>query len=66
MEDLGELPGAGERLEIWSRIWNRITRELGGLEVDFDDWQILYRQVLQVGRSIHGQPQLMDAEMSRR
>jgi hypothetical protein len=45
---------------------DEIARDLGGLEVDFDDWQILYRQILQVGRSIHGQPQFMEAEMLRR
>jgi hypothetical protein len=62
----GESPGAGESLPDLVPDLEQITRDLGGLEVDFDDWQILYRQVLQVGRSIHGLPQLMDAEMSRR
>lgn len=39
-----------------------VTRELGELEVEFEDWQVLYRQILQVGRAIHGQRQLMDQE----
>jgi hypothetical protein len=42
----------------------QITRELGALKVDLDDWQVLYRQILQVGRAIHGQRQLMDVEVS--
>jgi hypothetical protein len=38
----------------------QISGDLGRLKVDFDDWQVLYRQILQVGRAIHGQRQLMD------
>jgi len=40
----------------------QISGDLGRLQVDFDDWQVLYRQVLQVGRAIHGQRQLMDLQ----
>jgi len=43
----------------------QISGELGRLEVDFDDWQVLYRQILQVGRAIHGQRQLMDLEATK-
>ena len=43
----------------------QISAELGRLEVDFDDWQVLYRQILQVGRAIHGQRQLMDLEAAK-
>jgi hypothetical protein len=32
---------------------------------DFDDWQVLYRQILQVGRAIHVQRQLMDLEAAK-
>lgn len=42
----------------------QVTRELGALKVDLVDWQVLYRQILQVGRAIHGQRQLMDIEAS--
>ena len=42
----------------------QVTRELGTLKVGLDDWQALYRQILQVGRAIHGQRQLMDIEAS--
>ena len=42
----------------------KVTRELGALKVGLHDWQVLYRQILQVGRAIHGQRQLMDIEDS--
>ena len=44
---------------------DEITRDLGKLDVEFDDWQVLYRQILQVGRAIHGQRQLMDTEAAK-
>ncbi|MES1165085.1 MAG: phage holin family protein [Verrucomicrobiota bacterium] len=47
-----------------ARVLDDVTRELGKLDVDFDDWQVLYRQILQVGRAIHGERQLMDQEAS--
>ncbi len=47
-----------------SRVLDGATHELGSLEVDFNDWQVLYRQILQVGRAIHGERQLMDEEAS--
>ena len=43
----------------------QISGELARLQVDFDDWQVLYRQILQVGRAIHGQRQLMDLEATK-
>jgi len=39
---------------------DRIARELRTLQVDWDDWQVLYRQILQLGRAIAGQPQLLE------
>jgi hypothetical protein len=47
------------------RTLEQISGELARLPVDFDDWQVLYRQVLQVGRAIHGQRQLMDLEAAK-
>jgi hypothetical protein len=41
---------------------DRIARELRTLQVDWDDWQVLYRQILQLGRAINGQPQLLDGD----
>lgn len=40
----------------------QITSDLGQLDVAFDDWQAIYRQILQVGRVIHGERQLLDAK----
>jgi hypothetical protein len=40
---------------------DQITNDLGQLDVAFDDWQVIYRQILQVGRAIHGERQLLDA-----
>jgi hypothetical protein len=39
-----------------------VTRELSKLPVPFDDWQTIYRQILQVQRAIRGEPQLLDQE----
>jgi hypothetical protein len=39
-----------------------ITHALGKLPVAFDDWQVIYRQILQVERVIRGQRQLLDEE----
>jgi hypothetical protein len=47
------------------RTLEQISGELAGLPVDFDDWQVLYRQILQVGRAIHGQRQLLDLEAAK-
>ena len=47
------------------QVLEQISGDLGRLQVDFDDWQVLYRQILQVGRAIHGQRQLMDLEAAK-
>lgn len=39
-----------------------IARELSTLQVDWDDWQILYRQILQLDRALAGRRQLLDLE----
>ena len=39
-----------------------IATELKNLPVGWDDWQILYRQILQLDRVLQGQRQLLDAE----
>lgn len=41
-----------------------ITRELAGLEVDFEQWRALYRQLLQADRAWRGDPQLMEGEVA--
>jgi hypothetical protein len=47
------------------RTLEQVSGDLARLAVDFDDWQVLYRQILQVGRAIHGQRQLMDLEAAK-
>lgn len=37
-----------------------LTRDLTDLDVDYDEWQVLYRQLLQVERAVRGKPQLLD------
>lgn len=39
-----------------------ITRDLGEVDIDFDDWQIIYRQLLQLQRALHGNRQLLEKE----
>ncbi len=39
-----------------------IATELKNLQVDWEDWQILYRQILQLDRVLQGQRQLLDVE----
>jgi hypothetical protein len=41
-----------------------ITRELARLELDFEQWRALYRQLLQVDRALRGDPQLMEGEVA--
>jgi len=37
-----------------------IARALGQLNVEFDDWQVLYRQAIQLGRAVRGERQLLE------
>lgn len=39
---------------------DRLAHDLGVAELPFEDWQIIYRQLLQLGREIDGRPQLLD------
>jgi hypothetical protein len=39
-----------------------LTSDLGKLNVTFDDWQLLYRQILQLERALAGKTQLLDAK----
>jgi hypothetical protein len=38
-----------------------IAREIRDLPVDYDEWQVVYRQALQLDRALRGAPQLMEA-----
>ncbi|HEY2731290.1 MAG TPA: phage holin family protein [Polyangia bacterium] len=37
-----------------------LTRRLGALDVEFDEWQVIYRQLLQLDRALRGEPQLLE------
>jgi hypothetical protein len=39
---------------------DELARDLAKLDVPHDDWQVLYRQLLQVERVVSGRPQLLD------
>jgi hypothetical protein len=41
-----------------------ITKELSKIKIDYDEWQVLYRQVLQLSRALHGHPQILSAAVS--
>jgi hypothetical protein len=43
-----------------------IARELGRIELDSDEWQIVYRKAVQLGRALRGEPQLLAATLPRR
>jgi hypothetical protein len=45
---------------------DEITAELRVLEVNYDDWQVLYRQTLQLDRALRGEPQLLQSTASPR
>ena len=38
-----------------------ITQELSRIKIESDEWQVLYRQILQLSRALHGQPQILRA-----
>jgi hypothetical protein len=42
-----------------------ITGAIAVLPVEYDDWQIVYRKAVQLGRALHGQPQLLDGLVRR-
>lgn len=52
----------GSRL-LLSRV-REITDELAKLKVDYDDWQVVYRQTLQLARALLGEPQILQSVAS--
>lgn len=42
-----------------------ITGAIATLPVDYDDWQIVYRKALQLGRGLDGRPQLLEGLVRR-
>lgn len=41
-----------------------IAAALGTIAVEYDDWQVLYRQTLQLARALSGEPQLLESVVS--
>jgi hypothetical protein len=42
-----------------------ISQALGEIDAEFDEWQVLYRQVLQLDRAVRGEPQLYETVPSQ-
>ncbi len=53
-------PAMASRDQTLLRELERATRELKSLQVGWDDWQVLYRQILQLARALHGEPPLLE------
>jgi hypothetical protein len=43
-----------------------IARGLARLPVPFDEWQVVYREILQLERAIRGEPQILESTLPRR
>jgi hypothetical protein len=56
-----ENPAAHERAAPLSRRLGEITRDIARLPVPYEEWQVVYRQALQLGRALGGEPQLLEA-----
>jgi hypothetical protein len=55
-----EYPAAHEGSAALTRRLNEIVAELGHAPVTYDEWQIVYRQALQLGRALGGERQLLE------
>ena len=44
---------------------SEMSRDLGKLEIEWDEWQITYRKIAQLARAIHGEPQLLEQAASK-
>ena len=42
---------------------NAITAEMAERPLPFDEWQVIYRQILQLDRALTGRPQLLEARL---
>jgi hypothetical protein len=40
-----------------------IAKDLTTINVEYDDWQVVYRQTLQLSRALEGQPQILEATL---
>jgi uncharacterized membrane protein YqjE len=58
---LGENPPAHTGATVLESRLDEIVREIRELPVGYDEWQIVYRQALQLDRALRGRPQLLEA-----
>jgi hypothetical protein len=59
-KDFDQTPPAARRSdEALTRI-DALAHRLATVDVDYEEWQVLYRQLLQVERAVRGQRQLLD------
>jgi len=61
-----EQPAAHERSAALAGRLQEIATELGRAPLTYDEWQIVYRQVLQLSRALDGDPQLLEATSNGR
>jgi hypothetical protein len=59
-----ENPPAHEGAQALAGRVTEIASELGRLPVGYDEWQIVYRQTLQLGRALTGEPPLLGVTSS--
>jgi hypothetical protein len=55
-------PAGSSRDQVLLRELERATRDLKTLQVGWDDWQVLYRQILQLARAVHGELPLLEGD----
>jgi hypothetical protein len=58
-------PARSTHDETLLRELDRATRALKTLQVEWEDWQILYRQILQLARAVHGELPLLEGAPPR-
>jgi len=59
-----ENPPAHRRSGVLERRLDEISTEIGRAPISYEEWQIVYRQALQLGRALEGDMQLMAATSS--
>jgi hypothetical protein len=42
-----------------------IAAQMARLPLPFEEWQVIYRQILQLGRALRGEPQILEATLPR-
>jgi hypothetical protein len=60
-----ENPAAHQGSRMLLMRHQEIVKEIGELHIDYDEWQILYRQALQLDRALRGEPQLLEEKRQR-